>query len=69
MRLCYPVSNTVRSVSLGTVLGLESCFVFAVCAFMNKASIILKIIQQKYQFKKNNYPVCELGTVLLFNRF
>ena len=54
LRLCYPVSNTVRSVSLGTVLGLESCFVFAVCAFMNKASIILKIIQQKYQFKKNN---------------
>ena len=25
LRLCYPVSNTVRSVSLGTVLGLESC--------------------------------------------
>ena len=54
LRLCYPVSNTVRSVSLGTVLGLESCFVFAVCAFMNKVSMILKIIQQKYQLKKNN---------------
>ena len=40
--------------SLGTVLGLESGFVFAVCAFMNKVSMILKIIQQKYELQKNN---------------
>ena len=48
---CFEHSKISKS---RTVLGLESCFVFAVCAFMNKASIILKIIQQNDQFKKNN---------------
>ena len=37
--------------SPGTVLGRESCFVFAVFALTNKVSIILKIIQQKNQLK------------------
>ena len=31
-----------------------------------KVSIILKMIQWKYQLTKQNRPVCELGTVLLY---
>ena len=37
LRLCYPVSNTVRSVSLGTVLGLESCS-FVCCVWIYEQS-------------------------------
>ena len=47
----------------------KSCFMFAVFAFNIKVSIILKMIQWKYQLTKQNWPVCELGTVLLFNEF
>ena len=50
-------------------LGPKSCFMCAVFAFKIKVSIILKMIQWKYQLKKQNWPVCELGTLLLFNWF
>ena len=49
--------------------GPKSCFMFAVFAFKIKVSIILKMIQWKYQLKKQNWPVCGLGTLLLFNWF
>ena len=49
-------------------LGPKSCFIFAVFAFKIKVSIILKMIQWNYQLMKQNWPVSELGTVLLFNR-
>ena len=40
------------------------------CLHFNiKVSIILKMIPWNYQLTKQNWPVCELGTVLLFNRF
>ena len=40
---------------------------FAVFAFKINVSIILKIIQWNYQLTKENWLVCELGTLLLFN--
>ena len=40
----------------------KSCFIFAV-------SIILKIMQWNYQLTKQNWPVYELGTGVLFNWF
>ena len=45
----------------------KSCFMFAVFAFNIKVSIILKMIEWKYQLKKQNWPVCELGTVLYYS--
>ena len=50
-------------------LGLKSCFMFVVFQFKIKVSIILKMIQRNYQLTKQNWPVCELGTVILFNWF
>ena len=38
-------------------------------AFKLKVSIILKIKQQDYQVTQQNWRACELGTMLLFNRF
>ena len=49
--------------------GPKSCFMFPVFAFKIKVSIILKMIKWNYQLIKQNWPVCELGTVLLVNRF
>ena len=49
--------------------GPKSCFMFAVFTFKIKVSKILKMIRWKYQLTKQNWTVCELGTVLLFNRF
>ena len=42
---------------------------FAVFAFRIKVSILLKMKQLGYQITEQNWMVCELGTVLLFNRF
>jgi len=42
---------------------------FALFAFKIKVSIILKMIQWNYQLTKQNWLVCELGTLLLFNWF
>ena len=42
---------------------------FTVFAFKIKVSKILKMIRWKYQVTKQKWTVCELGTVLLFNRF
>ena len=53
----------------GNFSGRESCFVFAVFAFKIKVSIILKTTQWNYQLSKQFGVVCELGTVLIFNRF
>ena len=47
----------------------KSCSMFAVFTFKIKLSKILKMIRWKYQLTKQNWTVCELGTVLLFNRF
>ena len=47
-----------------TFSGPKSCFMFA---FKIKVSIILEIIQWNYQWTKQNWPVCETGTLLLFN--
>ena len=47
----------------------KSCFKFAVFTFNIKVSIILKMIQWKYQLTRQNWPVCELGTLPLFNKF
>ena len=49
--------------------GPKSCFMFALFTFKIKVSIILKMIQWDYQLTKQNWLVCELGTLLLFNRF
>ena len=49
--------------------GPESYFRFAVFTFKMKVSIILTIIQRNYQLTKQNRLVCELGTMLLFNKF
>ena len=49
--------------------GPKSCFMFAMFTFKIKVSNILKMIPWKYQLTKQNRTVCELGTVLLFNRF
>ena len=49
--------------------GGERCFMFAVCAFKIQVSIILIMIQWSYQLTKQNWLVCELGTVLLLQRF
>ena len=49
--------------------GPESYFVFAVFTFKFKVSIILTMIRWKYQLTKQNWQVCGLGTVSLFNRF
>ena len=40
----------------------------AVFAFKIKVSTILEIIQRNYHLTKQNLLVCNLGTVLLFNR-
>ena len=48
--------------------GSKNCFIFAVFAFKTIVSIILKI-QWNYQLTKRNWQVCELRTVVLFNRF
>ena len=37
---------------------------FVVFAFKINVSIILKMIQLKYQLTKQNWPICELGTVI-----
>ena len=52
--------------SIGRVQNCSSSFMFA-CKI--KVLIILKMIQRHYQLKEQNWPVCGLGTVLLFNRF
>ena len=62
-------SGTCFSKGPGNISGLESCFVFPMFTFKIKVSIILKMIQSNYQSTKQNWPVCELGTVLLFNKF
>ena len=49
--------------------GPESYFMLAVFAFKFNVSKILKMIQWNYQLTKQNWLACELGTVLLFNRF
>ena len=41
----------------------------AVFAFKIKVSLILKMIQWNCQSTRQNWPVSELGTALLFNRF
>ena len=48
--------------------GPKNCFIFAVFAFKTIVSIILKI-QWNYRLTKRNWQVCELRTVVLFNRF
>ena len=55
--------------SPGNFSGPESCFVFVVIAFKITVLIILKIIQRNNKLTKQNWLVCRLGTVLLFNRF
>ena len=50
-------------------LGPKSSFTFVVLAFKIKVSITLKMRQCNHQLTKQNWPVCELGTVPLFNRF
>ena len=55
--------------SPGNFSGPENCFMFAMFTFKIKVSIILKMKQKNYQLTKQNWLVCELGTVLLFNRF
>ena len=49
--------------------GPKSSFTFVVLAFKIKVSITLKMRQCNHQLTKQNWPVCELGTVPLFNRF
>ena len=49
--------------------GPKSSFTFVVLAFKIKVSITLKMRQCNHQLTKQNWPVCELGTVLLFNMF
>ena len=39
------------------------------CLHEIKVSIILKMTQWNYQLTKQNWPVCERGTLLLFNCF
>ena len=53
----------------GSFLGSESYFMFAVFTFKIKASRILTMTQWNYQLTKQNWLVCEPGTVLLFNKF
>ena len=55
--------------SADNVLGPKNYFMFAAFAFMMKVSIILIMIQWNYELTKKNWPVCVLGTVLLFDRF
>ena len=43
-------------------------YVCRVC-IQDQSSIILKMIQWNYQLTKQNWLVCELGTLLLFNWF
>ena len=49
--------------------GSKSFFLFAAFAFKINASMILKMTIWNYQLTKQNRPVCELGTSLLFNWF
>ena len=55
--------------SADNFLGPKSYFMFAAFAFMMKVSIILIMIQWNCELTKKNWPVCVLGTVLLFDRF
>ena len=55
--------------SADNVLGPKNYFMFAAFAFMMKVSIILIMIEWNYELTKKNWPVCVLGTVLLFDRF
>ena len=55
--------------SPGIFWGRKNCFMFAVFAFKTIVSIILKMIQWNYQFTKQDWPVSELRTVVLFNSF
>ena len=55
--------------SADNFLGPKNYFMFAAFAFMMKVSIILIMIQWNYELTKKNWPVCVLGTVLLFDRF
>ena len=57
-----PVSRNFRARKLPCM--------FVVFALKTKVSIIiLKMVQSNYQLTKPNGPVCEPGTVVLFNRF
>ena len=42
---------------------------FAVFALKIKVSIILKMTQWNFELTKQTWPVCELGTLLLFDYF
>ena len=53
--------------SRGNFSGPEIWFVFVAFAFKSKVSIILRIIQWNYKLTWQNWLVCGLGTVLLFN--
>ena len=47
--------------------GPKSCSMFAVFAFKIKVSIILKMMHWNYQLTKQNWLVCELGSLLLYS--
>ena len=49
--------------------GPESRFMFAVFTFKIKVLMVLKMTQWNYQLTKQIWLVCELKTVILFNRF
>ena len=49
--------------------GPKRSFTFVGLAFKIKFSITLKMRQCNHQLTTQNWPVSELGTVLLFNRF
>ena len=53
----------------GNLSGQESWFLFPRFAMKIKVSIILKMVKWNYQLAKQTWLVCELETVLLFNRF
>ena len=66
------ISDTLPGLFLESSVGFsgpESCFRFAVFTFKMKVSIILTMIQRNYQLTRQNRLVCELGTMLLFNKF
>ena len=54
-----PVTFSVRKAAF---------FSFAVFAFRIKVTMIWRMIQWNYQLTKQNWPVYDLGTVLLVNR-
>ena len=49
--------------------GPKSTFMFIAFAFKIKISIIWKMTQWNYQLTKENWPVFELGTLLLIPKF